>query len=204
VLLLGLVAACGQPSTPQNSTTAYATGGDKVDATAAMPQESATEPPAEEPPLQLVGTAWIALEIDGRPASPGQSTLEFMASGKAAGHAGCNRYTGGVELHGPSIHFGDQAATRMACTAPQMEQEQRFFNALQGVSSLRMQGKELLLLDASGAVRVRLRPANADPGEPAQAPPSEENGTPKKGGSGTIGSVADAGAADRGTRDPQW
>ena len=204
-LLLGLVAACGQPSPPENSVPPAPANGDATYAPAPTPQQpDATEPPAEETPLELVGTSWVALEIDGRPATGGQSTLEFMANGKAAGRAGCNRYSGGVELHGPSIRFSDQVSTKMACPAPQMEQEQRFLNALQGVSSLRLQRDELLLLDASGAVRMRLRPASGDPGDPAQkpAPPADDN-EPRKGGSGTIGSVANAGA-DRSSRDPQW
>jgi heat shock protein HslJ len=61
----------------------------------------------------LVGLGEVAapLGAGGRPA-----TLRFdPATGRAAGFAGCNRYSAGYTLAGDSLTFGPAISTKMAC-----------------------------------------------------------------------------------------
>lgn len=96
----------------------------------------------------LLGTAWLAQEIAGRDTGDGaRSTLEFAKSAQVGGMAACNRYFGPVSLEGDAISFGNLAATRMMCPDPEMEQEQRFLQALSASKRLSMSrdGQELLI-----------------------------------------------------------
>lgn len=89
-----LLAASGCPSDKKQS--------------AAKPSMAATN--------ALVGTEWVLTDLGGTPAIPGgQATLAFPESGRVAGSASCNRFTGTVEVVGTSLKFGPLAATRMAC-----------------------------------------------------------------------------------------
>ncbi|MGE0745377.1 MAG: META domain-containing protein [Rhodospirillales bacterium] len=105
---------------------------------------------------------WTAQEIGGRAvAEPARTTLEIVADGRAFGIGGCNRYSGTARVSGAAIALGPMAATRMACPPPQMDQEQRFFEALATVARWRIEDRALLLLDGDGKVAVRLAPAPA-------------------------------------------
>lgn len=105
----------------------------------------------------LSGAAWAVGEIDGQPlGGPARAEITFDGQGRAHGTGGCNRFTGGYVQEGAALRFGPAAQTNMACEAAAMEQEARFHAALAAVRAWRIEGAGLLLLDAGGAVRMRL------------------------------------------------
>lgn len=119
----------------------------------------------------LVGTSWIAEDIDGRGVLERvQSTLTFVSLQQIAGRAACNQYFGSVEVKDGAPHLKPAGATRMACPPAVMEQETRFLNALGTVNTLRFDGVKLLLLDDSGRVRVRMSPMPPGPGASVGVP----------------------------------
>jgi heat shock protein HslJ len=94
--------------------------------------------------MSLVGTSWIAEDIDGRGVIDNlQSTLRFEASEQVSGMAGCNRFFGTVTIDGDAISFGALGATRMACPPAIMDQEDRFLKAL--ANARRFETKDGLL-----------------------------------------------------------
>ena len=79
----------------------------------------------------LLGTTWLAEDIDGRGVvDRARSTMDFTKAGQVSGLAACNQYFGPVSLSGDAITFGNLAATRMMCADTLMDQEQRFLQAL--------------------------------------------------------------------------
>ena len=114
-----------------------------------------TEPAV--PAASLIGTSWLAEEIDGQRALERvESTLSFDSAQRITGQAACNRYFGTLELGEGTIRLRPSGTTRMACAPAVMAQESRFFAALGAVSAFRREADKLVLLDESGRVRVRL------------------------------------------------
>lgn len=118
---------------------------------------SATPPPPDTAADLLLGTAWSAQDIDGRPAlaEPG-STMVIELGGRISGLAACNRYFGRIDLDAGSIAISQIGSTRMACAAPVMEQERRFLAALQAAASWERRGDVLLVFDTEQRPRIRL------------------------------------------------
>jgi putative lipoprotein len=105
----------------------------------------------------LTGTKWLAEDIDGRGViDNAQSTVEFVAPDRIAGRGGCNHYSGNVTLDGTKIQVSPLISTKMACVPALMDQESRFLQALQTARSLKLEETKLLVLDESGATRLRL------------------------------------------------
>lgn len=104
----------------------------------------------------LVGPAWVAEDIGGRGvADRARTEITFGADGRAYGSGGCNRFTGGYTLDGPSLRFGAMASTNMACVPAAMDQEQRFHQALAAVRGWRVENGILRLTDEAGAAVLR-------------------------------------------------
>ncbi len=104
----------------------------------------------------LTGTTWLAEDIDGRGViDNAQSTVEFVAADRIAGRAGCNQFSGNVKLNGTNIQVSPLISTKMACVPALMDQENRFLQALQAARSLKLEETKLLVLDESGATRLR-------------------------------------------------
>ncbi len=99
----------------------------------------------------LLGSSWLAEDIQGGGVLDRlRTTLSFVGEGSVSGTGGCNRYSGPVEITGPSIRFGALAATMMACSPAVMQQEQRFFDALAAARRWqRTPERKLVLLDAA-------------------------------------------------------
>lgn len=74
---------------------------------------------------------------------PSKYTLEFMADGKAAILADCNRGTGTFKAEGASLSFSPFAVTKMAC--PAGSQDARFLKDLEYVRIMKMEGDKLFL-----------------------------------------------------------
>ncbi|MEW9807541.1 YbaY family lipoprotein [Mesorhizobium sp. ZMM04-5] len=106
----------------------------------------------------LFGATWLAEDIDGAGViDNAQTTFSVAADGKVAGSGGCNRYFAEAEVKGDAIKVGKAGATMMACAPALMDQERKFFAALERVASYRIdagQGK-LFLVDAGGADILR-------------------------------------------------
>lgn len=111
--------------------------------------------------LQLAGTQWKFVKLDGHDVPPGvNATLNFERNGHVSGHAGCNGYGGPWEASNGALHFGGMISTKMACLQPAgvMQIEHDVFDSLRATDHARMQGDDLVLMNASGTVLATLRP----------------------------------------------
>ncbi|MDZ3823644.1 MAG: META domain-containing protein [Pseudoxanthomonas sp.] len=110
----------------------------------------------DEPPAGAWRLAGLAADARG-------PTLEFLADGRVAGHAGCNRFSGQVQwLAADGLRFGPVAATKMACMDARVaEREADFLRRLEAVAAWRRDGDALLLLAADGNELARLEPSPA-------------------------------------------
>ena len=80
-------------------------------------------------------------------------TVTFDEGGRAYGNGGCNHWFAPYTLDGHKLSFGGVGSTREACAPALMEQEQRFFEALQTVQRW----------DISPIEQVRFWPAEGKP-----------------------------------------
>jgi heat shock protein HslJ len=101
---------------------------------------------------ELTGTTWRAETIMGRPVvDDSASTVTFEADGRVQGRGGCNRYFGASTIEGERVSFGQLGSTRMACPPALMDQEARFFQALQTAERWTLDEHGLLLVYSGGA-----------------------------------------------------
>lgn len=119
----------------------------------------------EDPTQALEGRTWV---VEALAATPGilspplpgtRIDLSFDPRGRISGSDGCNRYLSGFMRTPSSLSFGPIATTQMACTATdgRAEQARTYAGLLGRVSAYRIEDGHLLLLDARGALLVRLR-----------------------------------------------
>jgi heat shock protein HslJ len=97
---------------------------------------------------------WVADSINGAAViNPGRVTLSF-AEGRVSGRAGCNLYSGPVEVGNGTLKIGSLISTKMACLEEGlMAQESTYLNALQGARSYSFAGDgKLTISTASGAL----------------------------------------------------
>ncbi len=113
----------------------------------------------EVPPvaLPLVGTTWTLTTIASGDAVSSvlngtEVTAEFTADGTVSGSAGCNRYSGSYTWTGDQLSFSALASTKMACADDVMAQESAFLASMGEVASFAIEGSQLTLSDASGAL----------------------------------------------------
>jgi heat shock protein HslJ len=111
----------------------------------------------------LTGTSWRVTGINnGRGGvvslvAGTNVTMGFATGGKVAGSGGCNDYTSTYTQHGGKLTFASPATTRRMCAEPGvMEQEQAFLKALESAATARMEGNELELRTADGALALSL------------------------------------------------
>lgn len=113
-------------------------------------------PPAAT--VSLDGREWILfglgertdpLGAGGRPA-----TIQFdPTSSRAAGFAGCNRYSAGYTLTGDSLKFGPAMSTKMAC-ADGDELERGYLAMLRVVTTYQLSDSTLILKGADAPVAL--------------------------------------------------
>ena len=125
----------------------------------------------------LEATYWRAIDLAGKP-TPTQDVkreahLVFEAGGRVSGSDGCNRITGGYELKGDGITFGQMAGTQMACPDT-ADIELGVRAALTGASRWMIVGDRLELFDGTGA---RLAAFEARPPTPRAATSPALQGT---------------------------
>jgi len=106
-------------------------------------------------PLQ--GTSWWVEDIAGKGVvDMSHTTIEFTEEDRAGGDTGCNRYNGNVEINGDKLSFGPLAGTRKACAPALMDQESKFYQAIDNVVSWEIAETGLLhLRDAEGQTQIR-------------------------------------------------
>lgn len=107
--------------------------------------------------LPLVGTMWTLTTIASGDAVSSvvmgtEVTAEFTADATVSGSAGCNRYSGSYTWTGDQLSFSPLASTKMACADDVMAQESAFLSGMQDVASFAVDGAQLKLMDASGAL----------------------------------------------------
>jgi heat shock protein HslJ len=106
---------------------------------------------ADEPATPLAGS-WRAETIIGRPViDDSTSTVNFEADGRVHGRGGCNRYFGSSTIEGDQMSFGPLGSTKMACAEALMDQETRFFQALESAERWTIDDQGLLLIYSAGA-----------------------------------------------------
>jgi putative lipoprotein len=87
------------------------------------------------------------------PRPPGDRPLghDHHLRGGRPGRGGCNPYFGTATVEGERVSFGPLGATKMACPPALMDQERRFFAALEGAERWALDDGGLFLLYAAGA-----------------------------------------------------
>lgn len=106
-------------------------------------------------PASLADTSWTIVEIDDQPVSGDIYAMQFTAD-RISGQAGCNRFSGGYTVDGPTLTPGAIMATRMACPEPRMTHERRALQVLGGPVEIgHPDGDTLLLTGNSGSLRLR-------------------------------------------------
>ena len=84
-------------------------------------------------------------------------TAIFGTDNQVSGNATCNRFFGPYTLTNGTIKIGPLGSTLMACPGTaQQDQETRYLAALQNASSFVIDGLDLRMLDASGALQADL------------------------------------------------
>ena len=111
----------------------------------------------------LLDTRWVLVTLEGEPPLAGRAPSAEFSADQISGSASCNSYFGTYEVSGGELNIGDVAHTEMWCEDPEgvMDQEQAFLVALASVTSYRMAGEQLELLDGSGAVILLFEPQAA-------------------------------------------
>lgn len=75
-----------------------------------------------------------------------------VADGKVLGKGGCNRYFGAITQQGDGVlTLGAMGATRMMCSAEQMNQEMAYLQRLEKVATYSISSDQLILSDANKA-----------------------------------------------------
>jgi len=126
----------------------------------------------------LVGTAWLAWDINGR--GPGDKTYATLVfnPGRISGSGGCNQFSGTLQVKADVWQANDIALTRMECAPQLMKEEASFIEALEAARSHRIEGGLLTLLDESGTVRLRLVHLPRPPAQSGFIGPSFVRGLP--------------------------
>ncbi len=110
----------------------------------------------------LAGTAWRLEDLGGAGVVDRiEATLEFAADGRVSGKGSCNRFFGSSTITGQMITFGALGATRMACTPAVMDQETKYFKALEQAQRFEVQGSTLLITYSGSDKPLRFVKAGA-------------------------------------------
>lgn len=100
---------------------------------------------------QLSGKEWNVTTLQGKSLdnSEGIPSLNFGDNGKLFGSTGCNSFVGSFKLESTSLSLDPGAITKMFCPD---SPEQNFLTAIKQVTSLKMDGSTLNLLNGTNTV----------------------------------------------------
>ncbi len=105
---------------------------------------------------------WILESFAGESApvdSVVDATSQFtLSEGTVTGDGGVNTFNGTYELSGNDITFSPLATTKMAGPPEHMEQEMRFFEALESAAHVEVRNEKLTLSDADNNVLMLMVP----------------------------------------------
>lgn len=167
VLLIALLVLAACNNQDAQSTSAAETATDQSQEEAVVMTEE-PEVPATDESGSLIGTAWWVEDIlAAGVVDNSRTTIMFTEDGAAAGNGGCNRFTGGYELDGENISFGQLAGTMMACPEALMNQDRDFHDALGQVTSWRIDSETGLLHLQNQDGETVIRAFELPPGEQA-------------------------------------
>jgi heat shock protein HslJ len=115
---------------------------------------------------KLEGTSWIFIGFAANnqlipPLKNTTLTLEFDKD-SLSGTGGCNRYMGGYKLENGKIIIPPLASTKMACPPPIMDQEFKFFNALNQAKTYKINTKGQLEITTAQGTLVFQSPTALD------------------------------------------
>jgi len=111
----------------------------------------------------LAGSEWQPLQLDGRTVADADGLfVRFGAEGRVAGSGGCNRFSGSYTIAEGQLFIAPLGTTRMACPDTVMELERIFLQVLAQVRSFSRERTRLVLGDAQGNLRARLRQTDWD------------------------------------------
>ena len=83
--------------------------------------------------------------------------------GTYGGNAGCNPFSGTLEIDGGAMTLGPTASTQMACAPAVDELERRFLTNLGATRGFAIRDQTLVLTDRSGGSLVTFRPDRPKP-----------------------------------------
>jgi heat shock protein HslJ len=100
------------------------------------------------------------------PVVPGtEITLTFQSGGQAGGSGGCNSYGSQYQVQDGTISFDAIITTEMACLDEGvMDQEQRYYQALQAAGTYELAGDQLKITSGDGQVVLNF--VRSQPGTP--------------------------------------
>lgn len=123
-------------------------------------------PGASAPSVPLAGPTWRLTAFGEGDAQPVMdepaATASFSEDGFVTGSGGCNRYRAPFERNGAALTISRIASTKRACAPLVMEQERRFFDALQPVEGLSLAGRRLDLVNGRDERVLRLTAQGED------------------------------------------
>jgi heat shock protein HslJ len=108
----------------------------------------------------LVGSAWTQGTGANAP------RVQFASAASVNGTGGCNSFSGKAELGGSKMKLCPLGTTKKLCIGPSQAVEDAFYRALQDTQSARMDGGQLVLLNAKGEELTRLDKASPQPTRP--------------------------------------
>jgi heat shock protein HslJ len=107
----------------------------------------------------LAGSEWRATRI-GTETVDVETSIGFKSDGNVAGHAGCNRFTGGFDEQSGRITIGPLAVTRMMCPEPLMRVETALLEVLERAA--RFVATHLVLVVVDDQERILAQFARTD------------------------------------------
>lgn len=109
---------------------------------AAIAQTTATPESIE----QLAHTEWLLEDLGGRGVVDNvQTTIRFEEDDRITGSGGCNRYFADIEQEGDRLSIGTIGSTQMMCPPAIMDQEDRYFQALNSALTIWLDGPFLYI-----------------------------------------------------------
>lgn len=111
----------------------------------------------------LADTSWVLATLNGQAAlSDTQVTIRFE-DGQLGGTDGCNRYSTSYTVDGAQIKLDKNiVSTMMACAEPIMAQAAAYITVLTEAATYKIEGGQLMLLDAGGKALATFEPQSTD------------------------------------------
>ncbi|MDX1804700.1 MAG: META domain-containing protein [Alcanivorax sp.] len=119
---------------------------------------SASQPATPTPPIsdeELGSDIWKVQRLNGQAVDDATLTLNFHGTGKLAGKAACNGYTGQYDrIHG-QFHIKVGGVTMMACATPLMALEKQFLDTLSVIHHASLDKDGRLILSGGQGLRIQ-------------------------------------------------